>query len=91
MNSVHVRRQDGARSVSSIVTTAWRRGDISLADARCAGMIIRGRREWVRAFPSWFERYLSDVAREFHTAAGFPMRKGAAGQLAAHTLRPTHL
>ncbi len=38
--------------------TAWWRGDISLADARSAGMMIRGRREWVRAFPSWFERYL---------------------------------
>jgi len=21
-------------------------------------MIVEGRREWVRAFPSWFERYL---------------------------------
>ncbi len=38
--------------------TAWWRGDISLGDARSAGMMIRGRREWVRAFPSWFERYL---------------------------------
>ncbi len=38
--------------------TAWWRGDISLADARSEGMIIQGRREWVRAFPRWFERYL---------------------------------
>jgi DNA-binding HxlR family transcriptional regulator len=38
--------------------TAWWRGDISLSDARSAGMIIDGQRKWVRAFPDWFERYL---------------------------------
>jgi DNA-binding HxlR family transcriptional regulator len=38
--------------------TAWWRGDISLTDARSEGMTIQGRREWVRAFPRWFERYL---------------------------------
>jgi len=38
--------------------TGWWRGDLSLADARAAGMLVEGRREWVRAFPSWFERYL---------------------------------
>lgn len=37
--------------------TAWWRGDLSLADARSAGMTVEGRREWVRAFPSWFLRY----------------------------------
>jgi DNA-binding HxlR family transcriptional regulator len=37
--------------------TAWWRGDLSLAEARSAGMAIEGRREWVRAFPSWFLRY----------------------------------
>ncbi|WP_163998789.1 winged helix-turn-helix transcriptional regulator [Pyxidicoccus caerfyrddinensis] len=37
--------------------TAWWRGDLSLADARSAGMVVQGRREWVRAFPKWFERY----------------------------------
>jgi DNA-binding HxlR family transcriptional regulator len=43
--------------------TAWWRGDISLASARSSGMVIDGRREWVRAFPTWFERYLfADVA-----------------------------
>ena len=43
--------------------TAWWRGDVSLADARSAGMVVQGRREWVRAFPRWFERYLfADVA-----------------------------
>jgi len=38
--------------------TAWWRGDISLTDARSEGMSIQGRREWVRAFPRWFERYV---------------------------------
>jgi DNA-binding HxlR family transcriptional regulator len=38
--------------------TAWWRGDISLTEARSEGMTVQGRREWVRAFPRWFERYL---------------------------------
>jgi len=38
--------------------TAWWRGDLSLAGARAEGMLVEGRREWVRAFPRWFERYL---------------------------------
>jgi DNA-binding HxlR family transcriptional regulator len=43
--------------------TAWWRGDLSLEDARRAGMTVEGRREYVRAFPSWFLRYaLADVA-----------------------------
>jgi hypothetical protein len=37
--------------------TAWWRGDLSLAEARSSGMTVEGRREWVRAFPSWFLRY----------------------------------
>jgi DNA-binding HxlR family transcriptional regulator len=37
--------------------TAWWRGDLSLAQAKAAGMSVEGRREWVRAFPSWFLRY----------------------------------
>jgi len=47
--------------------TAWWRGDISYAAARGAGMSIEGRREWVRAFPKWFERYLfADVPPAHH-------------------------
>jgi len=38
--------------------TGWWRGDLSLAAARAAGMVVEGRREWVRAFPNWFERYV---------------------------------
>jgi DNA-binding HxlR family transcriptional regulator len=38
--------------------TAWWRGDLSLADARAEGMLVEGRRTFVRAFPKWFERYL---------------------------------
>jgi DNA-binding HxlR family transcriptional regulator len=36
----------------------WWRGDLSLAEARRAGLVLEGRREWIRAFPAWFERYL---------------------------------
>ncbi len=39
------------------ILTGWWRGDLSLADARSAGMVVEGRREWVRAFPKWFQRY----------------------------------
>jgi DNA-binding HxlR family transcriptional regulator len=43
--------------------TAWWRGDLSLPQARAEGMAVEGRREWVRAFPSWFLRYaFADVA-----------------------------
>ena len=35
----------------------WWRGDLSFRQAREAGLILDGRREWVRAFPNWFERY----------------------------------
>ena len=38
--------------------TAWWRGDLSLSDARSAGMTVEGPRELVRAFPRWFERYV---------------------------------
>jgi hypothetical protein len=36
----------------------WWRGDLTFRQALEAGLVIEGRREWVRAFPSWFERYL---------------------------------
>ena len=38
--------------------TAWWRGDLSLADARAEGLVLAGRRDLVRAFPTWFERYV---------------------------------
>ena len=38
--------------------TAWWRGDISLSRARSDGLVLEGRRDFVRAFPRWFERYL---------------------------------
>jgi len=46
-----------AGSVFQSDLIGWWRGDFSLADARSAGMVVQGRREWVRAFPKWFERY----------------------------------
>jgi DNA-binding HxlR family transcriptional regulator len=36
----------------------WWRGDLSFRQARQAGLVVDGRREWVRAFPDWFDRYL---------------------------------
>ena len=36
----------------------WWRGDLGFREARRAGLVLEGRREWVRAFPDWFERYL---------------------------------
>ena len=36
---------------------AWWRGDAEFAAARRMGLLIEGRRELVRAFPGWFERY----------------------------------
>jgi hypothetical protein len=37
---------------------AWWRGDLSFRQAVQSGLAIEGRREWVRAFPEWFDRYL---------------------------------
>jgi hypothetical protein len=34
---------------------AWR--SRTLRQAVRVGLVLEGRREWVRAFPSWFERY----------------------------------
>ena len=36
----------------------WWRGDLTLTQARAAGLVLEGRREWIRAFPTWFERYV---------------------------------
>ena len=36
----------------------WWRGDLTFRQALDAGLALEGRREWVRAFPTWFDRYL---------------------------------
>ena len=36
----------------------WWRGDLTFRQALAKGLVLEGRREYVRAFPSWFERYL---------------------------------
>jgi hypothetical protein len=36
----------------------WWRGDLTFRQAQAAGMTVTGPRELVRAFPTWFERYL---------------------------------
>jgi DNA-binding HxlR family transcriptional regulator len=38
--------------------TEWWRGDLTFRQALEAGLVLEGRRDWVRAFPGWFERYL---------------------------------
>ncbi|HXH82197.1 MAG TPA: helix-turn-helix domain-containing protein [Candidatus Tectomicrobia bacterium] len=37
---------------------AWWRGDLTFRQALAAGLAVEGRREWVRALPRWFDRYL---------------------------------
>jgi len=39
------------------VLVGWWRGDLALADARHAGLVVDGPRALVRAFPTWFARY----------------------------------
>jgi DNA-binding HxlR family transcriptional regulator len=36
----------------------WWRGDLTFRQALEAGLVLEGRRDLVRAFPGWFERYL---------------------------------
>ena len=40
------------------VLIGWWRGDLTFRQALAAGLVLEGRRDWVRAFPGWFERYL---------------------------------
>jgi len=40
------------------ILVRWWRGDLTFRQALAAGLTLEGRRELVRAFPSWFERYL---------------------------------
>jgi DNA-binding HxlR family transcriptional regulator len=60
--------------------TGWWRGDLTLPEARAAGLVLEGRREWIRAFPEWFERYLF--------AAIAPVAQPARAALAAGRRRP---
>jgi DNA-binding HxlR family transcriptional regulator len=36
----------------------WWRGDLTFRQALEAGLVLEGRRDLIRAFPGWFERYL---------------------------------
>jgi DNA-binding HxlR family transcriptional regulator len=36
----------------------WWRGDLTFRQALATGLSLEGRREWVRAFPGWFDRYV---------------------------------
>ncbi|HEX6212584.1 MAG TPA: hypothetical protein VF136_17525 [Methylomirabilota bacterium] len=56
----------------------WWRGDLSLAQARGAGLVLEGRRDWIPAFPTWFERYMfADVAPVSPASTGQAMRSAA--------------
>lgn len=44
----------------------WWRGDLSFREALDAGLRLEGRRELVRAFPGWFERYLFAAVAPAH-------------------------
>jgi DNA-binding HxlR family transcriptional regulator len=48
--------------------TAWWRGDISFERARASGLLLQGRKEWMRAFPTWFARYLFADVRPIRAA-----------------------
>lgn len=37
---------------------AWWRGDVSFAQAQRLGLAVEGPKDFARAFPDWFERYL---------------------------------
>lgn len=54
----------------------WWRGDLTFRQAVEAGMTLEGRREWVRAFPGWFERYLfAGVGPASRPVAAIPARR----------------
>jgi DNA-binding HxlR family transcriptional regulator len=55
---------------------AWWRGDLTFRQALDAGLVLEGRRDLVRAFPSWFERYLFAAI----DPAARPRRMQAAGR-----------
>jgi DNA-binding HxlR family transcriptional regulator len=58
----------------------WWRGDFSLADARHSGLMVDGRREWVRAFPGWFRRYAFAAVAPARAGTDFvPPRRRRAG------------
>lgn len=51
----------------------WWRGDLTFRQALGAGLALEGRREWVRAFPGWFDRYLfAEVAPAGPRPPGWP-------------------
>jgi DNA-binding HxlR family transcriptional regulator len=54
----------------------WWRGDLTFRQALGAGLTLEGRREWVRAFPGWFERYLfADVTPASRDTAARRVRR----------------
>jgi DNA-binding HxlR family transcriptional regulator len=58
----------------------WWRGDLTFRQALDAGLVLDGRREWVRAFPSWFDRYVFAAVAPASRVA--PSRRGRAREAA---------
>lgn len=52
------------------VLVGWWRGDLTFRQAIGAGLVLEGRRDWVRAFPGWFDRYLFASIAPASRAAG---------------------
>jgi hypothetical protein len=64
--------------VASRTLIGWWRGDFTLSQARGAGLVLEGRRDSIRAFPNWFERYMfADVALASPAPTGQAMRSEA--------------
>jgi hypothetical protein len=58
------------------ILIGWWRGDLTFRQALDAGLVLEGRREWVRAFPTWFERYLFAAVAPAALAAPAARRDG---------------
>ena len=60
----------------------WWRGELTLRQAAGAGLVLEGRREWVRAFPNWFERYpFASIASASALGLHRPSRLNASARL----------
>ena len=68
----------------------WWRGDLTVGQARASGLVVEGRREWVRAFPDWFERYLFAGVAPARTAPSADERRpGYSPKSRSHHFRPS--
>jgi DNA-binding HxlR family transcriptional regulator len=76
------------------VLIGWWRGDLSFRQALGAGLVLEGRRDLVRAFPGWFERYLFAAIGPARRPAGSPppeARPGRPGRARPRAAEPMAL